>query len=85
MDNEMNTIENWEIVTEDDMEEKEPEMSGTALLVVAAIVTGGIAVGVWAILRATKKRREARAVEKLRQKGYLIQEPEDDETDHECN
>ena len=65
---ELEFVENEDIEVYD-----EPKKSGSKLgvLAVIAAVVGGTAV----YLHATKGKREAKRIEKLRKKGYVVYEP----------
>lgn len=77
-------MENNEIMTANEFETEEieiyvePEESGNGI--VGKIVTGGVIVAVCAGVaywwNKNKSKREARTIEKLRQKGYTIYEPD---------
>lgn len=62
-----------EIVENEEIEVCEEPKKGSALgvLAVLAAVVGGTAV----YMHATKGKREAKKIEKLRKKGYVIHEP----------
>lgn len=76
----MEEIRNYEEVTEQAMEmaqEVEPSGKGVIGFVAGAAVLVGGAVVLYA--HKTKDKREAKQVEKLRKKGYVIYEPEVEE------
>ena len=66
-------IENTEVVEVNE----EPETSGNGIL---GIIAGGLVVVAGAtavVLHKTKAKREAKKIEKLRKKGYIIISPEE--------
>lgn len=65
-------IENTEVVEVNE----EPETSGNGIL---GLIAGGLVVaGATAVvLHKTKAKREAKKIEKLRKKGYVITSPEE--------
>lgn len=72
----MEEIRNYEEVTEQAMEmaqEANPSGKGVIGFVAGAVVLVGGAAVLYA--RKTKDKREAKQVEKLRKKGYVIYEP----------
>lgn len=67
-------IENTEV---DEVNEVEPETSGNGIL---GFIAGGLVVAAGAtavVLHKTKAKREAKRIEKLREKGYVVIAPED--------
>lgn len=66
-------IENTEIVEVNE----EPETSGNGIL---GVIAGGLVIAAGAtavVLHKTKAKREAKKIEKLRDKGYVIISPEE--------
>lgn len=66
-------IENTEVVEVNE----EPETSGNGIL---GLIAGGLVVAAGAtavVLHKTKAKREAKKIEKLRKKGYVIISPEE--------
>lgn len=66
-------IENTEVVEVNE----EPETSGNGIL---GLIAGGLVVAAGAtaiVLHKTKAKREAKKIEKLRKKGYVIVSPEE--------
>lgn len=80
-ENEKVMINDEEIV--DTYEETEESGHGAlGALVAGAVIVGGATAG---ILYKTRAKREAKRIEKLRKKGYVICNPEDVDTDSESD
>ena len=82
MENEIMEMENMEMNVDMDSTEvivMDPEVAdesnGKIIFGVAVAVITTIATGVAVYLHKTKDKREAKTVEKLRKKGYYIEEP----------
>ena len=66
-------IENTEVVEVNE----EPETSGNGIL---GVIAGGLVIAAGAtavVLHKTKSKREAKKIEKLRKKGYVVIAPEE--------